>query len=79
MSYRYEPATKETEELCVLLGNSMPDVQFHFGLNDDGFLRVAGVYRDRYYEQLLRNSHTPQAVATVFAERLKCQQAQPTA
>lgn len=82
MTYRYEPKSVDSEKLAELLGSRMPHVRFKFQIaQQSGMLRVrgdAGKGRNyRSYEQLLRNEHEPEFVATTFEDKLKCR-LQPT-
>jgi len=78
MAYRYEPKTEDIGKLAELLGSNMPFINFRFRLDrQTGMLRICGSTGSgsksyRYYEQLLRNNHSPESVVETFRDKLEC-------
>jgi len=71
MGYRYQPESESADELAVLLRTAMPNAEFRFALDPNGYLRMAAWYQERYYEKLLREHDLPLNIVNEFRTKLR--------
>jgi hypothetical protein len=70
--YRYHPEGADLAALCKQFEQQLPNASFGFDIDTrSGKLRIKcwSSTKDRYYEQLLHNSHEPNKVLETFVEK----------
>jgi len=77
--YRYHPMATAIQDLCKQFEDRLPGCEFGSQFRDRRIWLEGKSPDGRYYGQLLRNEQDPEDIADRFYQRLKPDNAKPTA